>query len=208
MTSTSKPGALASAAQIIDEFLQCDRIGRDPGKLRAQARDWLAAHGPGSIPDTESREDPQLRTIVAGTVTRVGDFEVEEHRVELDSDFEEAMNQMPEGTTVWLYAVPKADQSVQEDPSAAKALETFPIPRPIEQQVELSIKAAWRCAAIGVVQIVRNRIKRAPGPKPQLAERLISDIEALVAEKTTPTAQELERVRAEMRRLAGAGDAI
>ena len=54
------------ARSIIEEFVQCADVGRAPGKLLAQARDYLAAPpvqavnlGPASIPDT-----PEVRDIL------------------------------------------------------------------------------------------------------------------------------------------------
>src|SRR5690606_8815476 len=59
-----------------------------------------------------------------GTVTRVGSFEVLEHRIELDPEFDERLNNMPEGTVVRLYAAPVRDLTQKQLADAADALAT------------------------------------------------------------------------------------
>src|SRR5690625_4878623 len=37
------PEVIESGCQIVEEFIQCSQVGRPPGKLVEQAKDWLAA---------------------------------------------------------------------------------------------------------------------------------------------------------------------
>ena len=59
---------------------------------------------------------------VVGTVTRVGEFEVLEHQITLEPEFDERLNRMPARTTIKLYAAPVRDLTQQQLRDAAAML--------------------------------------------------------------------------------------
>lgn len=52
LSAQPSPGGQGDARDIIAEFVQCADAGRPPGKLLAQARDFLAARQPSQQPDS------------------------------------------------------------------------------------------------------------------------------------------------------------
>lgn len=84
-------------------------------RANAFARAVLAQYAP---------QQPAAVDGAVGTVTRVGEFEVQEHRIELDPEFDERLNNMPAGTVVRLYAAPVRDLTQKQLADAAAALAT------------------------------------------------------------------------------------